>query len=456
MNNIPIPANYHDILLKPEHNILIMGDKVGEFAGGLVNLRYQQMVPDEDNTPMDECWRAWEKALSSIYVLVPTRPDWLGTLTMLDLDRVKDKDFIKKHILELDLIGDISTDNLNELADKIRRQTGVDKFDFIIGNPPYQESTKGANNFYRPIYPYFMDLSYILSDKAVLVTPARFLFNAGATSKKWNAEMLNDSHLKVLKYFENSKTVFSNAAVAGGIVVTLRDKKENFGKIKVFINDPELKKIFQIMSKFSYQSLSSIITPRSYFHWSNKFIQKNNPHKKFLTSNAFEKYNNFFSDLKSNNDLKIYGLLYRNRAIKFIEKEYIRDSSYINAYKVFLPKAGDFRFPGKILGKSIIGEKGSISTETYLGVGPFKTKKEAINCERYLESKFVRILVHIKKKTPDTSRHSFEFVPMQDFSDNSDINWNVNRLILDQQLYNKYKIPLHESTWIEQNITEMN
>ena len=43
-----------------------------------------------------------------------------------------------------------------------------------------------------------MDATYPLADKVELITPARFLFDAGQTPKAWNDKMLNDSHLKVL------------------------------------------------------------------------------------------------------------------------------------------------------------------------------------------------------------------------------------------------------------------
>src|SRR5699024_4338149 len=70
------------------------------------------------------------------------------------------------------------------------------KFDVVIGNPPYQEDIKGTSA--RQIYPHFMDNSYEIGNRVLLITPARFLFNAGKTSKKWNEKMLSDYHLKVL------------------------------------------------------------------------------------------------------------------------------------------------------------------------------------------------------------------------------------------------------------------
>lgn len=57
------------------------------------------------------------------------------------------------------------------------------KFYGVIGNPPYQEQTTGTSD--KPIYNYFMDESYSVGLKVELITPARFLFNAGKTPKEW-------------------------------------------------------------------------------------------------------------------------------------------------------------------------------------------------------------------------------------------------------------------------------
>lgn len=91
------------------------------------------------------------------------------------------------------------------------------KFDYIIGNPPYQEGTEGDNKTYaKPIYDRFLDAAYQLGNVVEMIHPARFLFNAGSTPKAWNKKMLNDEHLKVLWYEADSKKVFSNTDIKGG------------------------------------------------------------------------------------------------------------------------------------------------------------------------------------------------------------------------------------------------
>ena len=81
------------------------------------------------------------------------------------------------------------------------------KFDFAIGNPPYQEDRQGNSNTALPVYHQFMEAAYIVSNATELITPARFLFNAGRTPKDWNQKMLRDEHFKVMEYEADASTV---------------------------------------------------------------------------------------------------------------------------------------------------------------------------------------------------------------------------------------------------------
>ena len=87
------------------------------------------------------------------------------------------------------------------------------KFDYVIGNPPYQDEMEGTSD--NPVYNLFMDATYPMASVVELITPARFLFNAGKTPKTWNEKMLSDEHLKVLYYEQNSAKVFSNTDSKG-------------------------------------------------------------------------------------------------------------------------------------------------------------------------------------------------------------------------------------------------
>ena len=115
------------------------------------------------------------------------------------------------------------------------------KFDFVIGNPPYQDETLGENKGYAPpIYHLFLDGAYKVADKVELIHPARFLFNAGSTPKAWNQKMLADPHLKVLHYEQDASKIFANTEIKGGVAITYHNVQENYGPIDTFTAFNEL------------------------------------------------------------------------------------------------------------------------------------------------------------------------------------------------------------------------
>ena len=117
------------------------------------------------------------------------------------------------------------------------------KFTAIVGNPPYQE--EGLNTRKAPIYHLFYDAAFKISDKVTLITPGRFLFKVGQTPKEWMDKILNDEHFKVVNYYQRSADIFPTVEIKGGVVVTYRDAKMNFGKIGIFSEYNELRTILQ-------------------------------------------------------------------------------------------------------------------------------------------------------------------------------------------------------------------
>ena len=120
------------------------------------------------------------------------------------------------------------------------------KFDYVIGNPPYQDETLGDNKgFAPPVYNKFLDASYEIAEKVEMIHPARFLFNAGSTPKAWNEKMLSDPHFKVLHYESDASVIFTNTEIKGGVVISYRDKNKSYGAIRVFTPYEELNSIMK-------------------------------------------------------------------------------------------------------------------------------------------------------------------------------------------------------------------
>ena len=147
---------------------------------------------------------------------------------------------------------------------------------------------------------------------------------------------------------------------------------------------------------------------------------------------------------KSPNYLKVY----ENEGVSYTSIESIsKNVEIVNKWKVFIPRAGSGSdaFPHPILGKPFIGEPGSVSSETYIFIGPFDTEEICQNVISYISTKFMRFLAMLKKVTQSTTRSIYTLVPQQDFSK----PWT------DEELYTKYGINDKEIDFINSMIRPM-
>lgn len=339
------------------------------------------------------------------------------------------------------------------------------KFDVVIGNPPYQEEAAGNNTAGLPIYHYFMEEAYKLSSKVELITPARFLFNAGQTPKSWNEKMLNDPHLIVNYYEQDSSKIFSNTDIKGGVAITYRDTNKKFEPIKTFTSYEELGTINKKAGPDTIEdSLTSIIYTQSKFNLEalyqihpefRKIIGSNGQDKRFR-NNIFEKIPVFTDDRKSDDDIKVLGLMNMKRIYKYIPKAFVEmEHENINNYKVLVPRSNGSGAIGEALSTPLIGPPLIGYTQTFIGIGAFETIGEAENCLKYIKSKFARAMLGILKITQDNNRETWKKVPIQNFTSNSDIDWTKSIPEIDQQLYKKYSLNEEEINFIETKVKEM-
>ena len=337
------------------------------------------------------------------------------------------------------------------------------KFDFVIGNPPYQQDAKGSNENDTPLYHYFYDAAFDLADKVELITPARFLANAGGTPKKWNEKMLEDKHLKILSYTQNSDEIFKNTDIKGGVVITYRDTNHDFGAIKVFTTYKELRTIKEKVETNNFQSLSEIVSNRGLYRFSEEAF-RNYPelNEKLSDSRistfAFSRLEKIFSESKPNDNheyIQLYGNYKSERVYRWIRKDFVKDTSNLYCYKVIVPKANGSGALGETLSTPLVIGPFVGFTETYISIGETSNKDEANAILKYIKTKFARTLLGVLKITQDNAKPKWKYVPIQDFSNSSDIDWKLPITEIDKQLYKKYKLNEEEIKFIEKNVKEM-
>ena len=358
--------------------------------------------------------------------------------------------------------------DISKLFKGLKKRGKGMKFDFVIGNPPYQDNTLGDNATYAPpIYHMFMEASYTVADRVELIHPARFLFNAGSTPKDWNKKMLNDEHFKVLFYEQDSSKVFNNTDIKGGVVISYRSLNDNYGAIGTFTPYLELNAILKkVLSSYDFKSMSEIVITRTAYRLTDKMHQDypeaihrlSKGHAHDMSSNIFDRLPQIFFDSKpdiENEFISILGRINNQRTYKYVRRDYVNDVANLDKYKVFMPGAnGNGTFGEVISSPMVVGPRVG-STETFISVGAYNTELEAEYTLKYIKTKFARAMLNILKATQANTPDKWKYVPLQDFTPDSDIDWSKSISDIDQQLYKKYGLTPDEINFIETHVKEM-
>lgn len=104
------------------------------------------------------------------------------------------------------------------------------KFDFIIGNPPYQEEDGGAQASARPVYQHFVTAAKeIAKDSFSIIMPARW-YAGGKGLDDFRDSMINDKHIKSLHDYPITDDIFPNVNIRGGVCIILWCQNHNADK----------------------------------------------------------------------------------------------------------------------------------------------------------------------------------------------------------------------------------
>lgn len=354
------------------------------------------------------------------------------------------------------------------------------KFNAVVGNPPYQEikaTKKSSTNsaFASALYPAFIDLSISLLPNFVsLITPSRWMTKQGqGISDEWVNKMIQCNHFISIHDFPNANDCFENVEIKGGInyflinpqysgkcmftthtkgiEVTNTDYLDPIGSGIVVRDQNAMSIINKIVEKEGYyfvdKSFSSMVSPKHYF-------DKN----ELLNSN----WKGYCKEKDEEHPIKYY----LNKNLESCGYGWIKDSDIpkgkdtIALCKVYIPMAGGTGNDSQILGIPFYGEPNSVCSYTYLVIGYDKEKhnfttQECKNIISYIKTKFFRYMVSVKKKTQNTTRDLFQFVPIQNFSESSDIDWNKSIEEINIQLYVKYDLGMFEQKFIDSLIKPM-
>ena len=359
------------------------------------------------------------------------------------------------------------TIKVNDIKNRLTKNQNNMKFDVIIGNPPYQDEVLGDNQQYAPpVYNYFIDEAQKIGYIVELIHPARFLFNAGRTPRDWNEKMLNDAHFKILQYQQESNLIFGNSVeIKGGVVISYRDSNRTFGAIKQFTSYEELNSILhKVINTVGFIGLDQSIYLQNKFNLESLYadypnfetiIGSEGKDKRFR-NNIFDKINIFTENKTKDDDIPIYGIVKNKWVWRYLPSKYI-DLSHENLqkWKVLVARVNGIGTLGEILSSPLICGPQKGFTQTFLGIGAFDDKEEAISCLKYLKTKFCRTMLGVLKITQMNNKDVWRYVPLQDFTSSSDIDWSKSIAEIDEQLFDKYGLDEAERDFIRTKVKEM-
>lgn len=340
------------------------------------------------------------------------------------------------------------------------------KFNAIVGNPPYQVMDKGVHtsSSSSPIYDQFVCLANdVSSDYVSMIMPARW-YVGGKGLDEFRDKMLQDKHIVKLHDYANVANIFNGVLIEGGVCYFMRDNNHQ-GECEISIhNGSSVEKSYRYLNAgyldvfLRYEKAVDIYT-KVKVKTSEYFSKLVLPRKPFGIATISS---NELKEKPIENGYKILSLINKERTVRYIRSDFPITSgqNMLGKYKVFISKADGAAgqvgspIPANILGKSEPGDTNSICTETFLAIGPFETEQEMATARKYLKTKFLRFLVGIRKSKNMTNK-TYSFVPLQDFTSGSDIDWSKSIPEIDQQLYTKYKLSEDEIAFIEKMIKPM-
>ncbi len=333
------------------------------------------------------------------------------------------------------------------------------QFDVIIGNPPYQLDDGGYGTSAAPIYQRFVEQAKALEPRYLsMIIPARW-FAGGKGLDEFRESMLKDDRLRTIDDFLSAADVFPGVGLKGGVCYFLWDR-DNPGPCSVTTHfkdwpvstasRPLLQEGVDVFIRFNegLSILKKVVAAESgesdslSLPASKRFDRLVSSRKPFGLETTFKG-----KVAKSPGDIRVY----QNGGTGYVARDTISNGTqFIDKWKIYVGRAAPGTgnrdtYPHKIISTPFVGEPESISSETYLCIGPFDSKSEAESALSYLSCRLTRLLILLHKPSQDTTRKVYTFVPTQEWT----------RRWTDEDLYAKYGISASEIEFIEKVVRPM-
>ncbi|AVF03602.1 MULTISPECIES: Eco57I restriction-modification methylase domain-containing protein [Devosia] len=351
----------------------------------------------------------------------------------------------------------IHTDNIKT---RIAELFGGDmQFDVIIGNPPYQLDDGGYGTSAAPIYQLFVEQAKKLEPRYLtMVIPSRW-FAGGKGLDEFRGAMLSDNRLYSIDDYLSASDVFPGVGLKGGICYFLWDRdRPGDCRVTTHFKDwpdsqterPLLEKGAEVFIRFNEGvSILRKVIARETGQADILSLPEERRFDRLVSSARAFGFRTFFKGRKQEEPGDV--TIYQNGGLGYVARNEVTTSQHlIDSWKLFTgyaaPGTGNKdTYPHRIISTPFVAGPGTISSETYLCIGPFDTQVEAESVLSYLSCRLTRLLILLHKSSQHVTRRVYTFVPIQDWTK----TWS------DTELYDRYGLADEEIAFIEKVVRPM-
>ena len=440
----------------PDSRILEINSKSGLYPLYMAYSIYRARVKNSlfSVSSIEDEQRIWDKVVAeNIFVICKTpMAKSITKRTLIGFRKAK----INTQYFE-DLINQIKNkpEHFIKQVDKfITDRTGIKnmKINAIVGNPPYQIMDGGAGVSAKPVYNLFIEIAKQIAPNYIsMIMPSRW-FAGGKGLDSFRESMLSDKRISHIFDYVNAKDCFPTASIGGGVNYILWDVNYkgncSITTIQGTQRDMEQRPLDQFSVFIRYNSAIHIVHN---CQSDNSFASIVNSRNPFGLS----------SNIRGEKTGEIR--LITSAGISWLPKSAIDSTNHLlSKYKILMSKvtaehAGEPDKKGqfKIISRTEIIGPNDVCTDSYLIVGASESKLVVENEYKYIQTRFLRFLLMLSVSSINLSSEKFQFIPLQDFTSNSDINWSRSISEIDTQLYAKYGLSEDEISFIESMIKPM-
>lgn len=440
----------------PDSHILELNSKSGLYPLYMAYSIYRTRLKDSlfSVSSIEDEQRIWDKVVAeNIFVICKTpMAKSITKRTLIGFRKAK----VNTRYFE-DLINQIKNkpEHFIKQVDKfITDRTGIKnmKINAIVGNPPYQIMDGGAGVSAKPVYNLFVEIAKQIAPNYIsMIMPSRW-FAGGKGLDSFRESMLSDKRISHIFDYVNAKDCFPTASIGGGVNYILWDVNYkgncSITTIQGTQRDMEQRPLNQFSVFIRYNSAIHIVHK---CQSDNSFASIVNSRNPFGLS----------SNIRGEKTGEIR--LITSAGTSWLSKSVIAPTNQLlSKYKILMSKvtaehAGEPDKKGqfKIISRTEIIGPNDVCTDSYLIVGASESKLVVENEYKYIQTRFFRFLLMLSVSSINLSSEKFQFIPLQDFTSNSDINWSRSISEIDTQLYAKYGLSEDEISFIESMIKPM-